>query len=62
MLKFVKDHMATIDGVEIYPIISLSIFFLFFVGIFWWVFSAKKDYIQQVSELPLDNQQNNSAS
>ncbi len=62
MLKFVKDHMATIDGVEIYPIISLSIFFLFFVGLFWWVFSAKKDYIQQVSELPLDNQQNNSAS
>ena len=26
MLKFVKHNMETIDGVSIYPIISLSIF------------------------------------
>ncbi|MBL7471295.1 CcoQ/FixQ family Cbb3-type cytochrome c oxidase assembly chaperone [Robertkochia sediminum] len=58
MLKFVKDHMATIDGIEIYPIISLSIFFVFFIGLFWWVFSAKKDYINKVSRFPLDNQEN----
>lgn len=59
MLKFVKDHMASIDGIELFPILSLSIFFLFFVILFWWVFTAKKDYIKEVSNLPLDNQQNN---
>lgn len=58
MLKFVKHHMETIDGVAIYPIISLSIFFLFFVALFWWVFTAKKDYITKVSNLPLDNENN----
>ena len=58
MLKFIKGHMETIAGVEIYPIISLLIFFIFFVLLFWWVFTARKDYIQTVEQLPLetDNQ------
>jgi len=58
MLKFVKNHMESITGIEIYPIISLLIFFTFFVILFWWVFTAKKDYITKVSNLPLDNQLN----
>jgi cbb3-type cytochrome oxidase subunit 3 len=56
MLKFVKNHMESIIGIEIYPIISLLIFFIFFVVLFWWVFTAKKDYITTVSNIPLDNQ------
>ena len=56
MLKFVKNHMDSISGIEIYPIISLLIFFGFFVVLFWWVLTAKKDYIDTVSNLPLDNQ------
>ncbi len=55
MLKFVKNHLESITGIEIYPIISLSIFFTFFMLLFWWVFTAKKEYINKVSDLPLDN-------
>jgi cytochrome c oxidase cbb3-type subunit 4 len=62
MLKFVKGYMDSIEGIEIYPIISLIIFFTFFVLLFWWVFTAKKDYITKVSNLPLDNQQNDTIS
>jgi beta-lactam-binding protein with PASTA domain len=60
MLKFVKGYMETIDGVAIYPMISLLIFFVFFVVLFWWVFTASKEYIKEVSELPIEkeNQQN----
>lgn len=50
--------MDSIAGIEIYPIISLLIFFTFFVVLFWWVFTAKKDYINSVSNMPLDNQNN----
>ncbi|HEX9827551.1 MAG TPA: CcoQ/FixQ family Cbb3-type cytochrome c oxidase assembly chaperone [Flavobacteriaceae bacterium] len=56
MLKFVKHYMESISGIEIYPMISLLIFFIFFVILFWWVFTAKKEYIQKVSNLPFDNQ------
>ncbi|MGF1556059.1 CcoQ/FixQ family Cbb3-type cytochrome c oxidase assembly chaperone [Paucihalobacter sp.] len=54
MLKFVKNHMDSISGIEIYPIISLLIFFLFFVILFYWVITAKKEYIKNVSNIPLD--------
>ncbi len=56
MLKFAKNYMESISGIEIYPIISLLIFFTFFVVLFLWVFTAKKDYIKTVSNIPLDNQ------
>ncbi|MFV9550298.1 CcoQ/FixQ family Cbb3-type cytochrome c oxidase assembly chaperone [Algibacter sp. PT7-4] len=59
MLKFVKNHMESITGIEIYPMISLLIFFTFFVFLFWWVITAKKEYIKNVSNIPLDNQNDN---
>ncbi len=55
MLKFIKHHMESMEGVAIYPLISLLIFFIFFTVLFWWVFTARKEYIKKVSELPLDN-------
>lgn len=59
MLKFVKSHMETITGVEIYPLISLVIFFTFFVILFWWVFTARKEYINTVSQIPLNDNYKN---
>jgi hypothetical protein len=46
--------MTGIDGIEIYPIISLLIFFLFFTVLSWWVLSSKKEYIDEVSHLPFN--------
>ena len=54
MFKFIKGHLESITGIEIYPLISLIIFFTFFVVLFWWVFTAKKDYINSVSNIPLE--------
>jgi len=62
MLKFIKHHMDTIAGIEIYPIISLLIFFTFFVVLFWWVFTAKKDYINKVSNIPFESTNNTNNS
>lgn len=59
MLKFVKGYMENIENVATYPMISLLIFFVFFVILFWWVFTASKAHIKEMSEMPLDtdNQQ-----
>lgn len=56
MLKFIKHNLETISGVEIYPIISLIIFFTFFVALFFWVFTYKKDKIKELSELPIKDE------
>ena len=34
MLKFVKGYLESIEGVSTYPMISLLIFFIFFVVLF----------------------------
>jgi hypothetical protein len=53
MFEQIKHNMENISGIEIYPILSLLIFFFFFVGLGFWVFSYQKDKIKEMSEIPL---------
>jgi cbb3-type cytochrome oxidase subunit 3 len=46
--------MENISGIEIYPILSLLIFFIFFVFLGLWVFTYKKEKIKEMSHIPLD--------
>ena len=55
MFEQIKHNMETIAGIEIYPVLSLLIFFLFFVGLAFWVFSYKKETIQEMSNIPLED-------
>lgn len=54
-MKFAKHYLETIDGVEIYPIIALIIFFSFFVGLLWRVVTLTKSESKELSELPLES-------
>jgi cytochrome c oxidase cbb3-type subunit 4 len=49
--------MESIEGIEIYPIISILIFFIFFALLILWVATAKKNYIEQVSNIPLEQEE-----
>lgn len=55
MLKFVKHNMETIIGIEIFPIISVLIFFTFFVGLIIYAIRLKQSEIDEVSALPLND-------
>ena len=55
MLKYIKHHLDTIQGVEIYPIISLILFFLVFTTMLLIVLKMPKSNIDELSNLPLDN-------
>lgn len=52
MYKNVLENMA---GVDVYPVISLIIFFLFFIGVILWVMKADKSYINKMGSLPLES-------
>lgn len=54
MLKYIKDYMTTIDGIEIYPVISFSIFFTFFVVLLVWVIKMSKDKVREMEQYPLN--------
>ena len=49
-----KEILRSIDNIEIYPIISLIIFVLFFVGMFIWVVKTPKGHIKHMESLPFD--------
>ena len=50
-----KNILQNIDNVAIWPIISFLIFFIFFICLLWWVFTADKTYIRKMKELPFDD-------
>ncbi len=51
----VKHYLETILGIEIFPIISLVIFTVFFATMLWYVFKMDKERIDEVSHMPLDD-------
>ena len=55
MFKFVKQYAESIEGVNIYPMISLVIFFLFFVVLLYYVKKMDKSKVNEISRIPLDD-------
>ena len=51
-----KHYFDNIQGIEIYPIISLIIFVSFFAGLLVWVFRVDRKYIDRMKELPMDDE------
>lgn len=54
MIKSLKGIMGSIDGVEVYPIVSLLVFFIFFVVLGWYVFTMNKKHIEKMKQVPLE--------
>lgn len=50
-----KNYLSGIEGVSIYPIISLVIFVLFFLLLGYFVFKADRKYIDHMENLPLED-------
>ena len=48
-----KKVLQSIAGIEIYPLISLAIFFLFFLGLLLYVVVANGQHLRTMSQLPL---------
>lgn len=58
-----SNNLSSIDGVSIFPVISLVLFFGFFVILIYKVIRTKQSYIREVEKIPLtdnDNFNNNS--
>ena len=54
-MKIVINTLEQIGGVEIYPIISLLIFFTLFAAVTYLVLTAKKEYIDEMKQMPFNN-------
>jgi hypothetical protein len=46
--------ISTLQYINVYGILSISIFFGFFTGMLIWAFAQKRNYLNKMSSLPLD--------
>lgn len=56
MLSYIKGNLTSIDGIEIFPIISLVIFFTFFVGLGIYILRTDRKTIEEIKRIPLDEE------
>ena len=50
-----KEVLQSIEGIGKYPVISLVIFFLFFVVLLYLVLRSDKGWLQYMEQLPLND-------
>ncbi len=62
MFTFIKQYAEKMDGVHIYAMISLFIFFLFFVVLLVLVRRMGKERVNELSNLPFNEGELNSQS
>lgn len=54
MSKIIKQYADQVNGIEVFPIISLVMFTLFFAGVLLHVVSMSRRTADEMSGLPLD--------
>ena len=54
MFKFIRQYAEKIDHVNIFPIIGLLIFSVFFIVMVIYVKKMSKEDVSELSSLPLD--------
>jgi cytochrome c oxidase cbb3-type subunit III len=54
-MKFI-NYLKSIAGVDIFPMISLFIFFLFFIGLIWYVYATDRREMDALRNIPLETE------
>ena len=52
-MKFI-NYLESISGIGIYPLVSLFIFFLFFVIVGLYVWRGSKEHFDEVKNIPVN--------
>jgi len=51
-----KHYFEIIEGIDIYPVVSLLVFFVFFIGVAIFIIFVDKSYLKKMESLPLENE------
>lgn len=53
-----QNYLSGIKNIGTYPLISLLVFFVFFLGMAIWWIGASKKHLDEMSNLPFDGDNN----
>ncbi len=51
----IRNILQSIQGVEIYPIISMLVFLGLFISVLVWFFRVDKNHLRTMAQLPLES-------
>jgi cytochrome c oxidase cbb3-type subunit 4 len=51
-----KNVLQSIENIEIWPVVSFVIFFIFFLCLLLWVFTTDKKFIDKMKGLPIEGE------
>ena len=51
----IHDIFQSIEGVGLYPVITLLLFLVVFVAVGLWALFANRDYLNHMKQLPLED-------
>lgn len=51
----IRNVLSHIGGIELYGVISVLLFFTFFIGMLVWAFRLKTGHLESMGKLPLDD-------
>ena len=57
-----KNILQNIENIQVWPLISFVIFFLFFALLLWWVLTVDNEYVEEMGQKPLTDGAVNSSS
>ncbi len=57
-----KNILQNIENIQVWPVISFVIFFLFFVLLLWWALTVDKKYVDEMGQLPLNDRSENKST
>jgi cytochrome c oxidase cbb3-type subunit 4 len=52
-----KNVLQSIENIQVWPVISFVIFFVFFLCLLLWVFTTDKKFIDKMKSLPMEENQ-----
>jgi cbb3-type cytochrome oxidase subunit 3 len=59
MFKFIQQYAEKMENIAVYPIISLLVFFIFFIVLLYLVIRMDKKSVQLLSNLPFNEEPTN---
>ena len=62
MFKFIKQYTETMDNADIYSMISLFIFLLFFIALLIMVKKMGKERVTELSNIPFTEEENTNST
>jgi cytochrome c oxidase cbb3-type subunit IV len=57
-----KNVLQSIENIQVWPVISFVIFFVFFLCLLLWVFTTDSKFIDKMKSLPIDESKSGSAN